>query len=80
VHADAGLALLGAGRTEAGQDLLADARRGYEARRDAQGARTLLTNQLRYAEAVGDAQLASQSRQAILALRAREFGSSEVSR
>ncbi|MEM6671925.1 MAG: hypothetical protein AAF726_03725 [Planctomycetota bacterium] len=66
VYADAGLALLSAGNRDVGLSLLHEARDVYRARADTSALRQLLTNELRYAQAVGDGDLTDEVRQQLL--------------
>ncbi|MEL6715671.1 MAG: hypothetical protein AAFP86_17955, partial [Planctomycetota bacterium] len=63
VFADAGLALLSAMNPDAGLPLLHQARDVYAARGEGQALRQLLRNELRYATAAGDSELAADVRQ-----------------
>lgn len=66
VHADSGLALLSTGQTEAGTALVRQARAVYQARQDRPALRRLLTNELRYAQAVNDPERKQELRRALL--------------
>jgi len=66
VYADAGLALLSTGSRKTGLSLLHEARDVYQARGDTNALRQLLTNELQYARAVDDSDLANQARQMLL--------------
>ena len=65
VYADAGFALLSAGEETAGHALVQEARAAYLARDDTPALRRLLTNELLYARAVGDPNLAQETRRAL---------------
>lgn len=69
VHADIGLAFLSLGQAQSGLSRLDQARKAYQARGDDQAVQQLLQNQLRYANAVGDATLAQETRQALSIIR-----------
>lgn len=66
IYADSGFALLSTGKSTAGQALVREARAVYQARHDKQALRRLLSNELRYAQAVGDPGLTQQARRALL--------------
>ena len=68
VYADAGLALLSSGNQRVGLSLLHQARDAFQARGDTHSLVQLLQNELRYAEAKGDALLAGQVRKRLLAV------------
>ncbi|MEM9380048.1 MAG: hypothetical protein AAGB93_08860, partial [Planctomycetota bacterium] len=66
VCADAGLALLSAGNRDLGLSLLHEARDEYQARGDLMALRRLLNNELRYAQAIDDPDLANEAREMLL--------------
>jgi hypothetical protein len=68
VYADAGFALLSAGQETDGQALLQEARAAYLARDDAPALRRLLSNELRYAQTVGNPYLVQETQQALRAV------------
>lgn len=68
VYADSGFALLSIGERVEGYALVQQARAAYIAQNDTQALRRLLTNELHYAQAVGDAVLLQKTRQALLNL------------
>ena len=65
VYADVGLAMLSAGNQKMGLSLLHEARDAYAALGDLRALRQLLENELRYARAIGDPDLASQVRRGL---------------
>ncbi|MEM6552373.1 MAG: hypothetical protein AAF750_09645 [Planctomycetota bacterium] len=69
IHANAGLTLLSAGQREPGMRLLHDSRTAYQRRGDHSAVRQSLVNELRYAEAAGDAELVQSVRGQLTALR-----------
>jgi hypothetical protein len=65
VYADAGFALLSAGQEAAGHALLKEARAAYLSRGDTPALRQLLSNELLYAQTVGDTYLAQETQRAL---------------
>ncbi|MEM1210688.1 MAG: hypothetical protein AAGI68_00165 [Planctomycetota bacterium] len=69
IYADAGLSLLSAGQREPGMRLLHRSRGVYQQRGDFSAVRQSLINELRYAQATGDTDLARQVRGQLTASR-----------